>query len=358
MIDFTKYEEQRILIALYCINKCGVSGECTNECDAGDCLCLDEEQLSLLDQLLGVQISCEPKDGKTGFLKAKDYNEKIPFCARIQAGSKKLIKNFQIENKEIQDAISATVDKVEQEAWQEVLCGLPLIQMINIKSELSSRDSIAYWCLFGENTEEFVKKFLKALCACAIIRKIHGKDVKCVVDYAETIFSRISELYEEQEFNTCCEKLKQSIRQYEEKFREEKASLQIGYHSLRELFKNVRGVQYKRNCNKNVLTYILGDNESSLNEIVQLYRLIETVFTILGETLGKATKSFWNVKLENETAHSDYLKFQEVLCHINEKEEAIQEKIWQRFLFLLTETVECSAENVDAFCNEFLMKME
>lgn len=353
-MDFANYEEQKILMALYCINKSKADCECTRECDEGTCLCMDEEQLALLDQLLGALICCEIEDGEKGKFKTEKYNDAVLFCKKKADISKRLIENFHMGSEEIQSAIGPTIGTAEEEVWKEVLCGLPLLQTINIRCELTCRDSIAYWCLFGEDSEEFLKKLLKALCVCAIARQLKGQDVNCVADYMEAIFNKISELYEEQEFDECCRKFKQSILQYEDVFRKEKTSLQICCHSLRELYSRIDEAVAKRRETPTILTYTLEGNEASMNELIQLYQLVENVFSLFGVTTGQATKSFWDVKLENETSHIQYSRFQEVFEHISDKEAVTQVSMWQQFVFLITDVEECSTENVESFCEKYL----
>lgn len=353
-MDFANYEEQKILMALYCLKKSRVDDECTEECTEGKCLCMDEEQLALLDQLLGTLICCEVEDGERGKFRAEKYNDAVPFCKKKEDVFKKLIENFHMESEEIQSAISSTLGTAEREVWEEVLCGLPLLQMINIRCELTCRDSIAYWCLFGEDSGEFLKKLLKALCVCAITRNLRGQDVKCVADYMEAIFGKISELYEEREFEECCRKFKQSIEQYEKKFREEKRSLRIGASPLKELYSRINGAVAKRRETPSVLTYILEADEASMNELIQLYRLVEKAFSLFGVEMGQATKSYWDVKLENETSHSQYSRIQEVLEHISGKTDELQASMWRQFVFLITGVDECSTENVESFCEKYL----
>lgn len=353
-MDFANYEEQKILLALYCINQGRTDCECTRECDEGTCLCMDEEQLALLDQLLGTLICCEVEDGETGKFQAKEYKEDVPFCEKKNDVSKRLIENFRMESEEIQSAISSTLGTAEKEVWEEVFCGLPLLQMVNIRCKLTCRASIAYWCLFGEDSGEFLEKLLKALCVCAISRKLKGQDVKCVADYMEAIFGKISELYEEQEFEECCRKFTDSILQYENKFREQKGSLRIGVSPLKELYSRINGAVAKRRETPSVLTYILEENEASMNELIQLYQLVENVFSLFGVEMGQATKSFWNVKLENETSHLQYSRFQEVFEHISDKTAEIQASMWRQFVFLITGVDECSTENVEFFCEKYL----
>lgn len=137
-------------------------------------------------------------------------------------------------------------------------------------------------------------------------------------------------------------------------FRKEKTSLQICCHSLRELYKSISGAKDKRSKATTAFTYILEGNEARMNELIQLYRLVENVFPLFGVEMGRATKSFWDVKLENETSHLQYSSFQEVFEHISDKEAVTQASMWRQFVFLITGVDECSTENVESFCERYL----
>lgn len=286
-------EWERDITALYCINKQKiVEQDCNMECQSGKCLCMDHEQLFLLQCLMEAEMIINiSTDGV--MQEDKTVLEDV-YCYKQCTSVRKLINCHGYSIKNI----------AYKQTEKNVLGSLPVIQYVNMSDMVDARRTLACLCLFNGQGADILKAYMKAIVKC-LCREWPDKDnIKAISDAANRLFRQMQNLYQEDNYKETVQKLEQNFEQFSN------AYCKYSMHNLAETIRESDCfLQQKEDYYDELptaLAWILLDEPDIWEGLYYLYYIVEKILAASGSEMGKDMHCFFENTLSKKLEHDTY----------------------------------------------------
>lgn len=286
-------EWSRDLAALYCVNKQRmVEQDCNMECQSGKCLCMDHEQLFLLQCLMETEIIINIDS--TGIVMGDEIVFVDEYCFKQCVSARKLIN---CHGHSVNNIVYKQTEK-------NVLGSLPIIQYVNMSDMVETRRTLACLCLFNGQGADILKAYMKAVIKRLCSEWPDRDNVKAVGKAADRLFEQIQFLYQEKNHKGALQKLAQNFEQFSN------AYFAYSMHSLVEAIRESDCYLKEKTEHytelPNALSWILSDEPDIVDGLSYLYYIVEKILKMSGSQIGEDMYGFfcWNLKKEPE--HDTY----------------------------------------------------
>ena len=286
-------EWRRDIAALYCVNKQKiVEQDCNMECQSGKCLCLDHEQLFLLQCLMETEMIININTN--GVMQEDKTVLEDTYCYKQCTSVRKLINCHEYSIKNI----------AYKQTEKNVLGSLPVIQYVNMSDMVDTRRTLACLCLFNGQGADILKAYMKAIIKC-FCREWPDKDnVKAISNAANRLFRQMQNLYQEDTYKTTMYKLKQNFEQFSDAYCK---------YSMHNLAETIRESDYFLQQKEDhyaelptALAWVLSDEPDIWEGLYYLYYIVEKILTASGSDLGKDMYCFFENNLPKKLEHNTY----------------------------------------------------
>lgn len=286
-------EWRRDIAALYCVNKQKiVEQDCNMECQSGKCLCMDHEQLFLLQCLMETEMIINiSTDG------VMQEDKTVPddiYCHKQCAPARKLINCHGYNIKKI----------AYKQTEKNVLGSLPVIQYVNMSDMVDARRTLACLCLFNGQGADILKAYMKAIIKCFCREWPDKKNVKVISDAANQLFRQIQILYQEDTYKETVQKLEQNFEQYSN------AYCKYSMHNLAETIRESDYFLQKKEEHytelQTALAWILSDEPDIWEGLYYLYYIVEKILVASESDMGKDMHCFFENNSSKELEHDTY----------------------------------------------------
>lgn len=286
-------EWSRDLAALYCVNKQRIVEEdCNMECQSGKCLCMDHEQLFLLQCLMETEMIININTD--GVMMDEKETLEDTYCFKQCASVRKLINchGYSVKN------------LAYKQTEKNVLGSLPVIQYVNMNDMVDARQTLACLCLFNGQGADILKAYMKAIIKCLCREWPDGDNVQAVGVAADRLFKQMMLLYQRENHKVTVQKLEQNFEQFSDAY---------CYHCLHNLAESVREADYDLQKKEdhydeypNALSWILSDEPDMSDGLYYLYLIAEEILTASGNEMGADMRGFFGQRRLKKPEHDTY----------------------------------------------------
>ena len=301
----------RDIAALYCVNKQRIVEEdCNMECQSGKCLCMDHEQLFLLQCLMETEMVININ--ADGVMMEKKETLAATYCYKQCASVRKLINchGYSVKN------------LAYKQTEKNVLGSLPVIQYVNMNDMLDARRSLACLCLFNGQGAEILKAYMKAIVKCLCGEWPDRNNVKAVGVAADRLFRQIQILYQKDDHKITVQKLEQNFEQFSDAYCD---------HCLHNLAETIRESDYYLQEKEdrydefpNALSWILSDEPDMRDGLYYLYHIAEMILTASEGKIGAAMRGFFGKDQSERLEHDTYENVGECVKRLLMAENAVE----------------------------------
>lgn len=286
-------EWSRDIAALYCINKQRiVEQDCNMECESGKCLCMDHEQIFLLQCLMETEMIINID--ADGILSEKEGMLEDTYCLKQCASVRKLI-----------NCHGCNIEKIAyRQTEKNVLGSLPVIQYVNMIDMVDARRTLACLCLFNGQGADILKAYMKAVIKCLCREWPNQENVRAVGAAADRLFGQMRILYQKDNRKLAVYKLVQNFEQFSDAYCD---------HSLHNLAETIRETDYYLQEKEehygefaNALSWILSDEPDISDGLYYLYYIVEKFLTAAGSKMGAELQEFFGRDMAERPEHDTY----------------------------------------------------
>lgn len=288
-----KIEEMyRKIIILYCANKPNIVKQvCNNECDGGKCLCMDHEQLLLLEFLLGKSTFSIDLEG---LLLRKATVDSDIYCGEQASPSKKKLINchkFEMMH----------TGYTQEE--RNILETLPIIQYVNMHDEIDMRQTLACLFLFSEHGAYIFKTYLKAV-VMRLCREYPNKgSIEMVGNATDRLFCQIATLYKSH-FKAAKKTILQNFEHYSNSY------FAHGMHffvkEIREANDNFEEKAGHYGEHSDAFSWIIYKEPDIDHGLCYLYKIIDQILSSAGVTSNANMECFFQNHVPDSLIHDLY----------------------------------------------------
>lgn len=281
----------KIIRGLYCNNKTPRKDDyCRKECRQQKCLCMDSEQLAVLNLLASNPIylaTCTKKyiyqskeDMMVDYctMQAENVDRSLIHCdGKCTASVVNVISRYQYLDVYL----------------TEVVKTLPLIQTINQTNVISDRYTLYYLIFFSKESPRFMKGFVISIISCLCDYQIEGDKEETVLEKARMALKdfekTISELYAGTDMQLFLELLRDNTKQYLEKAYAAENSMYIlkniyeeNLRTIDSWLEKLTGEEDDSKRKRNPLDHLVSEKfVNEKEEIIPLYRSMLELFGIV-----------------------------------------------------------------------------
>ena len=289
-------DRSKYILALYCANKQKIiKDNCNMECQSGRCLCMDYEQLLLLQCLAETKIVMNI--GLNGRLEKKENISAVNYCSKQKDSFDRKLINCHGRNK---------IEGEYQQSERNVIGCLPVIQYVNMSDTVDVRRTVACLCLFHAQGSEVLKEYMKAVVKC-LCRVWHNKkEVKEVCGAIERLFSDIIDLFQENNFQCAVKKISESAGQFADVY------MKHAEHRFLYVIKDsddylLKKAEDYRNFS-DAMECVLSDNTEIRGGLCHLYLIVQKILNKASCQMGTSTEGFFKKYQQGNLKHEVYEK--------------------------------------------------
>lgn len=266
---------KELIPALYNISSDQTSDKCTNEtCIYGKCICMDTEQLELLQGILIKEdfVSMDIRDGRCLFRNLQQGVARDRRCPLAVQGSlsEGLIPYRDLTAMDQLDSMIEHAVQGGQADFADMLGSVPAVYMINSSRETKDRESLVNLCVYASCPQRYLDQLLRAV-ICYTIACYKKMDPGKWGEYTQKIaelFDSLNKMFENS--GEQIEELLEVMDLYYNKLGEKGGRIHFAQNMLGECRDRMRNVRDRK------LAVCEGEKSR------QWYRILKKIFQIMG----------------------------------------------------------------------------
>lgn len=181
-----KIEEYKIILSLYQLGENIIEKNCEKkQCRSGKSICLDEEQMFLLDLLIDNNMKWNINNGKI-----EKTNEAVFFKCNDSRVKNTQLVHLPMDEKELKDYITNNFDTVQQ--WKNVCEPIMVILGINASYRIMDRKSLLRLCLNSQSGPAYFRRLLMKVLSLLILNWDSRENMKTLADFIGNFLNCLS----------------------------------------------------------------------------------------------------------------------------------------------------------------------
>lgn len=281
------------ITALYCANKDKIlEQDCNMECQWGQCLCMDKEQLLIMQSLMDVEIIFGIE--LDGTLMPQTIEKDYTYCSK-NAGFKKKLINCHGHKIDL---------KIHNQIERNIMASLPILQYINMERMIDTRQTLAYLCVFSNQGGDIFKAFMKAIVKRLCLEWPDRKKINQFVNAINLIFEEILRIYEEKRFKDSVSKLIKTYEDYSNVYY--KSNIHNLVADIREADYNLQKKANDYDEYSNAFSWIVSNELDEGNGVKCLYHIVKILLKASESYRNNSMTEFFETNLSPQYEYQVY----------------------------------------------------